>query len=151
MNNSRSVLTTLLFLCLISEASAQFNQYTFMRRGQVSAYDSSVNIQIQEYRKIRQKLTLVDTLLQELAIERFQNSQLVKEQMSRLATEEEIAARHYATVAEKDATIYELRKVNTEAIGLAKKLQIFPNPVLDFTSKVGGGVLIGLIISLIVK
>jgi hypothetical protein len=60
MSRSKNALILFLFLCLSSDALAQ---YTFLRKGQTSSYDSSVNIEVKEYRKIRAKILTADTLV----------------------------------------------------------------------------------------
>jgi hypothetical protein len=64
---------------------------------------------------------------------------------------EEVVKAKDGTIARQDTTIVELRKVSEDAIGLSKKLQISPVPIVDATAKVGGGILIGLLLSLIFK
>lgn len=137
------------FLCLTFEASAQFGKYTFMRRGQVSTYDSSVNIDLREYRKIRQKITLADSLIFDLNKERAEHESLIKEIIAKMAAKDEIIARHYETILAKETTIGQLQKVAEDCTTLARKLQIFPNPIADAGAKVGGGILIGLVVGIL--
>lgn len=142
---------TFAFLCLISEARGQFNQYTLMRRGQVSAYESSVNIEIGEYRKIRAKVLTADSIYGSLMTERFLATQAEKTYVQRLGTQDIIIRRHEETILAKDSTIAELKAVNNESITLLKSFQISPVPVIDTGIKIGGGILIGILIRSLIK
>lgn len=150
MKNWKSVLMILISLCPISEASAQFNSYTLMRRGEVSLYDSSVNIEISEYRSIRRKVLTYDTLRQRMQSERIAFDAFVRETQVRNAMTDDVIKAKSETIAAKDVTISELRDVITGYQKATKKLQISPIPILDATAKVGGGIIIGVITGLII-
>jgi hypothetical protein len=151
MKNWKSVLTTFAFLCLISEAQAQFNQYTLMRRGQVSAYDSSVNIEIGEYRKIRAKVLTADSVYNAFMGERYLNASALKSYIGQIFTKDEIIRRHEDTILAKDATIAGLKTTNEESLKLLKSFRLSPVPAIDTGLKVGGGIVIGIIIRSLIK
>jgi hypothetical protein len=148
MKQSKSVLIICALLCLSFEAAAQ---YKLTRRGEPSPYDSSVNIEISEYRLIRNKVLTYDTLRRRIQIERLNFEVLEVEFRTKAAIMEEVVKAKDGTIARQDTTIADLRKVSEDAIGVAKKLQVSPIPIVDATAKVGGGILIGLLISLIFK
>lgn len=151
MKNWKSVLTTFAFLCLISEGRAQFNQYTLMKRGQVSAYDSSVNIEIGEYRKIRAKVLTADSVYNSFMSERYQNLYALKSYIGQGFIKDEIIRRHEDTILAKDATIAGLKSTNEESLKLLKSFRLSPVPAIDTGLKIGGGIVIGVIVGVLIK
>lgn len=145
MKTCKCVLILFTFLCLTFESSGQFNNYTRMRRGDVSRYDSSVNIDIREYRLIRHKLTLSDSLINALNTERHNNESLTKSFLAQISTKDETISRQAATIDEKNITIAGLASTTDDAVHVVR-LQIFKNPTADALTKTVGGIAIGLIL-----
>lgn len=140
MKLSKNALTTLLFLCLTFEGLAQYN---LMRRGQVSAYDSSVNIEISEYRKIREKIFAADSLVQSLGMEVKANGQLNNMLLERDHTIARMQEQYKADITAQEKTISDLRRLFDNLAATSKKLRIFKDPTADTVSKVLLGMLAG--------
>jgi hypothetical protein len=122
-----------------------------MRRGQVSAYDSSVNIEIGEYRKIRAKVLTADSVYNAFMGERYGYLSEIKSYIMLGFTKDEIIARHEATILSKDSTITDLKAINKESLILLKSFRLSPVPAIDTGLKIGGGIVIGIIIRSLIK
>lgn len=123
-----------------------------MKRGDVSTFDESVNVDISEYRKIKKKLTLVDSLIISLAIERYQGEQAIKANLFKADQLNEIISRQEDTIRAKDITIQALSGTTDQATRIGRKLlRISPNPWIDTPIKVGAGVVIGLIVHALIS
>jgi hypothetical protein len=118
-----------------------------MRRGDVSTYDSSVNIEIKEYRKIRRKVLSSDSLIIAMSLHVAYTDTLIKRFEDKISTLAATAVRHEATIADKNQTIKKLSADFDNLATLSKKLRIFKNPISDGAVKFVGGVLVGLLIS----
>lgn len=122
-----------------------------MKRGQVSAYDSSVNIEIGEYRKIRAKVLTADSVYNSFMSERYQNLSALKSYISQVYIKDEIIRRHEDTILAKDATIAGLKSTNEESLKLLKSFRLSPVPAIDTGLKIGGGIVIGVIVGVLIK
>lgn len=110
MKSFKTAIIALLFLCLTSEAAAQFNAYTLMRRGQVSQYDTSVNIHITEYRLVRKKAIAADTLIRSYFHEISLLNSTLASMDAKQTTLVAIVDRQQAYMEEKQVTINGLNK-----------------------------------------
>jgi hypothetical protein len=119
MPSSKNIIVILLSICLIfkeealaqtSDPSAPLSAYTLTFRGARSPYDTSVNISITEYRKIRQKVTLADSLIAALHVEINKGLALSIAQEERSGILVSLVDRHERTIAAKDKTIADLSK-----------------------------------------
>lgn len=130
----------MLLLCLTFEVSAQYN---LLRRGEPSTYDSAVNIEISEYRKIRRKVLTADSLVaqlnQEIEIRQGQGRAFA----SKVNIMQNIIDRQTETIKSKDETIRQLSQSFDNLAHATKKIQIFKNPLAD----VGAKILIGAVIT----
>jgi hypothetical protein len=122
MPSSKNVLSLSLFLCLSFELAAQ---YQFLRKGSPSLYDSSVNVDIREYRKIRLKVTLADSLINALHSEINISLRTIVEQDKKNSALSELIIRHEATISAKDRSIQALNDQFTELYKISSKRKKF--------------------------
>lgn len=143
MKPSKNALTILLFLCLSISAAAQYNP---LSRGQKSIFAESIEIEIEEYRRIRRKVYIADTLRLRLAQERAKLFEVARERDAKDSINAVLTERHFQTIASKDKTIIGLKNELDKAVKVSKKIRIFPDPLADTATKVGGGIILGIVI-----
>lgn len=127
MRSSRKCFALLVFLCLSFEALAQGSSrapatpiaaYTLTFRGDVSRYDTSVNIVITEYRNLRRKMTLADSLVDALHTETGLALATIVEQGNKINTLVDLVDRHERTIAAKDSTVAALNAGYNKLFGV---------------------------------
>lgn len=151
MNYCKIGLTLFAFSCLLSEVRGQFNQYTLMRRGDVSKYDTSVNIHIDEYRLIRRKVLTADTLSRRITAERISHDILDQSLTDQARTLRSINARQAATIIKKDADLDAMAAVAQDCTASARKFRIAKAPWLDTMSKTLIGIGIGVVLKSLIS
>jgi hypothetical protein len=138
MKLSKNVLILLLLTCPIF-SWAQYNQ---MRRGEVSMFEESVNIEISEYRKIRRKVLTADSLRQSWESERLKLEEIIQATIQRDSISNEITLLQAKTIDRKDSVIQSLSRDFEDLAKVQKKFIIFKNPIADTLAKVAIGVLL---------
>ena len=136
-------------LMIFALASLSFEgsaQYMRMTRGDVSRYDSSVNIELSEYRRIRQKVTLADSLAANINLLISQSNDLRTEFNDKEKTLLSIVKANGETIDRKDETIKGLSSKFDDLESTAKKFRIFNNPIADIGAKILVGAALGILI-----
>jgi hypothetical protein len=132
----------LLLICQSSEA-----QYQRMRKGDVSIYGESVNIELSTYRAIRTRTAAADTLIESQEQENKKQAAVIDEQAKTISLQAHIINRQDTTILRKDQVIQDLNKnftTVTDAVTDKKNWleKILSSPWTYFT----GGVLSGIAI-----
>lgn len=133
----KNYIGTLIFLiALSSEASGQ---YTFLRRGQASPYDSGVVVRIDRYRAEGLKLKLADRLIDSLKVELFKGyrSNDRKDSLNRSLTFANAVLKDSGE--RKDKTIDDLNKNFDKAISILQPKGFWNRKEFIF----GGGIVLG--------
>jgi hypothetical protein len=149
MRSYKSCLMLFLLICLAIDTTAQDTTpvrgpYAFLRKGAPSPYDSGVVIEIHTYRQIRRKVTLADSLIEGLNIERIQFAEISLKKDSTITSLTAITERQAATIQHDQAVKDELNKnYNALFIIANKKRKWYERPGVIF----GGGLLAGILIT----
>lgn len=113
MRSSKNLLILFASICLIISAQAQ-SPYKFLLKGDRSPYDSGVVIELREYRQIRAKVTLADSLIAALRAEAIQSMAIIQKQEESIVLQTSIIDRQSQALTAKDTTIQNLSRAFDE-------------------------------------
>lgn len=110
MSSCKNYIILFALLCLSFEASSQYDRYAKLIRGEKSPLDTAVAIQIAEYRAIRFKVSIADSLIRSMRDEIEQLNLLSREKDTVNIIQSKMLVLDQAIIDEHSKTISDLSK-----------------------------------------